>query len=82
MFDDAGRPTVPRDLVHEPMKGGPSPEALYLRLRLGMPGTPHPAVASLTEQELIDLVHFCSSLAREPTPTTNYARSLRVAGVR
>ena len=23
MFDDAGRPTVPRDLVHEPLKGGP-----------------------------------------------------------
>ena len=82
IFSDEGRQTAPRDLVHEPMKGGPSLESLYRRIRLGMPGTPHPAAASLSEQELLDLVYYCRSLAREPRPTTNYERSLRAARVR
>ncbi len=80
MFDDSGWQTAPRDLVHEPMKGGPSLKSLYQRIRLGMPGTPHPAAASLSQAELIDLVHFCRSLAKEPPEArTNYERSLRAA---
>jgi len=83
MFDDAGRPASPRDLAHDPLKGGPSLESLYRRIRLGMPGTPHPAAGSLSEQELIDLVHYCRSLAKEsPQQTTNYERSLRASGGR
>lgn len=64
--DDGGNPTRPRDLAHEPFKGGHEPEAIYLRLRLGMPGTPHPSSPSLSEQESINLVHYCRSLSREP----------------
>jgi tetratricopeptide (TPR) repeat protein len=80
MFNDEGRQTAPRDLVHEPMKGGPSLESLHRRIRLGMPGTPHPAAASLPEPELIDLVQFCRFLAKEPSEVrTNYERSLRAA---
>ncbi|MBP90296.1 MAG: hypothetical protein CMJ64_26925 [Planctomycetaceae bacterium] len=63
--DDEGPATRPRDLVHEPFKGGHQPESIYLRLRLGMPGTPHPSSPSLSEQQLIDLVHYCRSLAKE-----------------
>lgn len=64
--DDEGNATRPRDLAHEPFKGGHLPESIYLRLRLGMPGTPHPSSPSLSEQELVDLVHYCRSLAKEP----------------
>jgi hypothetical protein len=80
MFDDEGRPTAPRDLVHEHMKGGPGGESLYRRIRLGMPGTPHPASPSLEEADLIALVHFCQSLSKEPKQQlTNYERGLRAA---
>jgi mono/diheme cytochrome c family protein len=64
--DDEGNATRPRDLVHEPFKGGHEPEAIYLRLRLGMPGTPHPSSPSLSERESVDLVHYCRSLSKEP----------------
>jgi len=66
LYDDQGRPTVARDLVHDPMRGGPEDASLYLRLRLGMPGTPHPACPNVSEQQLIELLHYCRSLAREP----------------
>lgn len=66
LYDDQGRPTVARDLVHDPMRGGPEDASLYLRLRLGMPGTPHPACPNVSERQLIELLHYCRCLAREP----------------
>jgi tetratricopeptide (TPR) repeat protein/mono/diheme cytochrome c family protein len=65
-FDEKGRPARPRDLVRELFKGGSDSPSIYLRLALGMPGTPHPATRDLAEKELVDLVHYCRSLAREP----------------
>jgi hypothetical protein len=63
------------------MKGGSQGESLYRRIRLGMPGTPHPASPSLEEAELMALVHYCQSLAREPKQQlTNYERAMRAAG--
>ncbi|MEX2175230.1 MAG: c-type cytochrome [Pirellulaceae bacterium] len=80
MLDDEGRPTVPRNLVREPMKGGPSGESLYRRIRLGMLGTPHPASPSLAEADLIALVHYCQSLAAAlQQPLTNHERAIRAA---
>ncbi len=77
LVDNKRRQTRPRDLVHEPLKGGSTLESIYLRLLLGMPGTPHPSSANLTEEQLIALTHFCRSLACEPTlVSTNYQRSL------
>jgi len=64
--DNEGWETRPRDLVHEHFKGGRHPESIYLRLHLGMPGTPHPSSPNLSQTELIDLVQFCRSLSREP----------------
>jgi hypothetical protein len=66
LFDDRGRPTRPRDLVHEPFKGGQEPKSIYLRIAVGMPGTPHPAAWNLPHEQLIDLVQYCRSLSREP----------------
>jgi cytochrome c/tetratricopeptide (TPR) repeat protein len=78
LTDDEGLPTSARDLTKEPFKGGAEAESVYLRVLLGMPGTPHPACPSLAQEELIDLVQFCRSLPREPLqPLTNYERMIR-----
>ncbi len=78
LVDDEGRLTSSRDLAREPLKGGEEPEAVYLRILLGMPGTPHPSCAGLDEEEMVDLVHFCLSLRREPRHNmTNYERMIR-----
>lgn len=80
MYDDEGRPTTPRNLVRDPMKGGSGAESLYRRIRLGMPGTPHPASPVLKEAEVVALVHFCRSLAQSPQLTlTNHEREMRDA---
>ena len=83
MVDEAGRPTTPRDLVRDPMKGGSQTESLYRRIRLGMPGTPHPASPALLESDLVALVHYCQTLGREPKQhLTNSQRAALAAGGR
>ncbi len=78
LFDHRGSPTMARDLAHDPMKGGDDRHALYARLRLGMPGTPHPANPTLSDEQLAFLVEYCLSIAKPKRPQTNYQR--RVAG--
>jgi mono/diheme cytochrome c family protein len=65
MFDNNGQSIRPRDLVNETMKGGADPSSIYLRLKLGMPGTPHPGSDNLDDQQLSDLVAYVISLAAE-----------------
>ena len=80
LFDDLGEPSRPRDLVHEPFKGGREPESIYLRTAAGMPGTAHPAASNLPEAELIDLVDYVRSLARPPEfQLTNHERRARAS---
>ncbi len=75
-YDRNQRPLRPRDLVHEPMKGGDSPAAVYLRIVVGMPGTPHPASRTLDRQQAIDLVHYCRSLSQVPKQVlSNFQRA-------
>jgi energy-coupling factor transporter ATP-binding protein EcfA2 len=74
-YDAQGNPVRARDLVSEPLKGGRTPESIYLRIVAGMPGTDHPSAASLSEADLIDLVHYVASLARGPERRlTNHQR--------
>jgi tetratricopeptide (TPR) repeat protein len=81
LFDDTGLPSRPRDLVHEPFKGGPDSESVYLRIALGMPGTPHPASYGIREEQLIDLVQYCRSLSAEPARNlTNFERVALATG--
>jgi mono/diheme cytochrome c family protein/Tfp pilus assembly protein PilF len=81
LWDDAGQATRARDLVHEAYKGGSEPASVYLRIALGMPGTPHPAVANVDQRQMADLVHFCRSLAREPKRVlTNHQRAQQATG--
>ena len=76
LVTDEGIPTRGRDLIYEPFKGGHSRESIYLRIALGMPGTPMPASSTLSRQELSDLVEYCRSLSREPKRLlTNHQRA-------
>jgi mono/diheme cytochrome c family protein len=43
LSDAEGRPIRPRDLTSGVFKSDPSPESLYRRIMVGMPGTPMPA---------------------------------------
>jgi mono/diheme cytochrome c family protein len=80
LFDQRGIPNRPRDLVHEPMKGGDDPAALAARLGSGMPGSAHPAVA-LDPAALADLVAWVRSLAGpQRPPTTDHERLVEAAG--
>lgn len=64
--DERGYALRPRDLVYEPFKGGHEPAAVYRRIRLGFPSGPMPAHPALAHQEIIDLVHYVTSLSRTP----------------
>lgn len=73
--DSLGRPMQARDLESDEFRGGNSAEAIYLRIALGMPGTPHPAIENLMEDEATALVAYIRDLAKKPrTPTTNSER--------
>jgi cytochrome c553 len=75
LFDEQGEPARARDLVHDPFKGGHDPQSVYLRIAAGMPGTHHPAVSGVPEQQLLDLVQYVRSLARQPPRrTTSFER--------
>jgi len=66
LFDDKRLAARPRDLVHEPFRGGSEPKSIYLRIAVGMPGSPHPAARNLAQQQLIDVVQYCRSLSQDP----------------
>ena len=78
LFDVLGRPCFPRDLVHDLFKGGNDFAAIYLRILLGMPGTPHPATVNLTRAQAAALTTYCHSLGKEPKRTrTNHQRAVQ-----
>ena len=77
LFDQQGLPVWHRDLVNDAFKGGHEPESICLRILAGMPGSPHPATKALTDEQYVDLVHYCGSLSRQPKRTlTNHQRFL------
>lgn len=77
LFDHQGLVVLPRDLANDPFKGGHEPESICRRILAGMPGSPHPATRALTDQQCVDLVHYCGSLSRQPKRTlTNHQRFL------
>ncbi|MBM4093261.1 MAG: c-type cytochrome [Planctomycetes bacterium] len=80
LFDSRGRPSFPRDLVRDLFKGGNDAQSVYLRIVLGMPGTPHPANVAIDETQLIQLTQYCLALGREPKRAlTNYQRAIEAS---
>jgi DMSO reductase family type II enzyme heme b subunit len=65
MFDDEKMPTSPRDFTLGIFKGNPDPTSLYRRIAFGMPGTPMPGSATMTPEQMVDLVHYIRSLSTE-----------------
>ncbi len=81
--DARGEALRPRDLVHEPFKGGHQPESIYRRIQLGFPGGPMPAHEGLSARETADLVNYVISLSQEPkrTLTNHQLRRFAVPGL-
>jgi len=76
LADEEGYATRPRNLVWEEFKGVPDPPSVYVRIRLGLPGTPMAANPNLSQQELVSLVHYVRWLGREPKwQLTNHQRA-------
>lgn len=63
MKNDNGQPTKPRNLARGIFKAGGETNRLFIRISLGMPGTPMPASATLKPAEICDLVNFVRSLS-------------------
>ena len=66
--DAAGFPTLARDLTDPASyRAGRSGTDLYLRVAIGIPGTPMPAFLGGTgEHDIWDLVHYVRSLSEAP----------------
>lgn len=82
LWDDQGFPDPPRNLKHDFFKGGDRLESLYLRLRLGMPGTAHPSCLNAAPEEIFDVVLYCQSLIEEPRRITTNDQRWEQARVR
>ena len=60
-----GTPNYPRDLTLGQYKAGGEPEQLYVRIMLGIPGTPMPASSNQPQAEIFALIHFLRTLPSE-----------------
>ena len=66
MIDDHGLPTKPRDFTRGIFKGDHDPASVYLRIALGMPGTPMPSSRdTLSPERMMDITHFVLSMSNE-----------------
>jgi len=79
LFDSLGRPIHAPNLSSDPLHGGDSPAAIYTRIALGIPGTPHPAYAPKTDDEIASIVAYVTSIRRKnPDESTNQSRRRRL----
>jgi mono/diheme cytochrome c family protein len=79
MIDDEGYPTRARDLTRGLYKGGHDPASLFLRVARGMPGTPMPSAPSLSEAQVVDLVHYLRSLSTEEQRLASILKRERIS---
>ncbi len=66
LLDELGRPIKVRDLTSEPIHGGADPVELFKRIRCGVPGTPMPAQAALSDEQVWQLVYYTRFLMGQP----------------
>ena len=67
LVDEHGQSIRPRDLENEPYKCGDADASIFLRLRLGIPGTPHPSNDAMSDDQLVDLVNALQSVRADQT---------------
>jgi mono/diheme cytochrome c family protein len=73
-FNSQGFLDYPRDFKNEPLRRGHSLSGLYKTIRLGLPGTAHPAV-DLADEKIEEISRYLYAITiREPKITSNAAR--------
>jgi mono/diheme cytochrome c family protein len=78
LFDGVGRPIYAPNLSIDSFHSGTEARDIYLRIALGIPGTPHPALAENSADETGAITAFIQSIhSPNPTPSTNYQRGVR-----
>ncbi len=76
LFDSLGRPLHAPNLGLDAFHGDDEASEIYKRITLGIPGTPHPALAPALDGDLESLVAYIVSLrATKPFVETNRERS-------
>ena len=65
LLDSEGRPIKARDLTTGDFRGGSEPLDLFFRVRCGVPGTPMPAAAALSDDDVWQLVNYAKHLAHK-----------------
>jgi len=81
MVDAEGLPTRPRDLTRGIFKGNSDPSSVYLRLALGMPGTPMPSSQGLVHDQIADLAHYILSMSDEASRQATVLNRQRLRAV-
>lgn len=79
LFDEVGQAVAAPDLERAVLKGGESLESIYYRLRVGLPGSPHPAFQGSEEQIRQLMAWVFSQRSEAQREMTNHQR--RTAGV-
>ncbi len=75
LFDSLGRPIQAPNLGHDAFHGGDEPSEIYKRIMLGIPGTPHPALAPALDGDVESLVAYIGFIrTAKPVVETNTER--------
>ncbi len=76
LFDSLGRPLQAPNLGLDAFHGGDEPSEIYKRITLGIPGTPHPALAPAQKGDVESLVaYIVSERIAQPVLSSNNERS-------
>ncbi len=67
--DSLGRPIQAPNLATEMLRGGNAPQDLYRRIKLGIPGTPHPSARALDDATILTIVEHIRSLRAPSLPS-------------
>ena len=62
--DSQGKPIKARDLTQGDLRGGREPLEIFWRVRCGIPGTPMPALKTLDDNDVWQIVNFVRQLMR------------------
>lgn len=80
LFDSLGRSVTATDLKNGYFHGGDDFDDIYRRVALGIPGTPHPALAIDDSKAISAIAAYLRSIRHNKAePGTNYTRRLAQA---
>lgn len=75
LFDSLGRPIRAPNLGLDAFHGGDQPNEIYKRIAVGIPGTPHPALAPIRDGDIASLVAYIELIRTiQPVESSNNER--------